>query len=158
MPSLPPSRPWHGPILWLTDPHPLFTARVWLPMVLCTAPAGPCALRASSAQLSEPSSPQGGSGGLTHPGASCTPVTRCSSSVRVTPAASTLNGPLSRMGPGRGTGAWGLFPGQTAQRSLQPPAPLLLFTNSGSSFKMFPGTFQYSFRARGYFREQLWMP
>lgn len=103
--------------------------------------------------------PTGWIRGLTHPGASCTPVTRCPLLSEWTPAASTLNGPLSPHGTRKRDGGLGPFSRADSERSLQPPAPLLLFTNLRKLIlKMFPGTFQYSSVARGYFREQLWMP
>lgn len=130
-PSLPPCRPWHGPILWLTHPHPLFTARVRLPMVPRAAPAGQCALGVSSASSASPPAHRVDSRTDTRR-SSCAHVIRCPLLPEWTPAASPLDGLLSPLGTRRRDG--GPFPGQTASGPHSLQHPCCFSPASGRSF------------------------
>ena len=128
VPSLLPGRPRRGPVLWLTDPHPLLTARG---PVGCTGRAVLPEHLLCTAQWAL--QPTGWTQGLTHAGASCAHVTRCPLLPEWTPAASPLDSPLSPLGTRSRDGGLGPFPGQTAssphglQHTCCSPA-------SGSSF------------------------
>lgn len=125
------------PILWLTDPIPCSLPECGCPWS-CALHRQGGGLRALLHSSARPSSPQGGSERLTHPGASCTPVTRCPLLSEWTPAASTPEWPTLRIGPGRGTGAWGLFPGQTAAVLTASSTPAAVHQPQRLILKMFP--------------------
>lgn len=158
---LPPSRPWHGPILWLTDPHPLFTARSVAAHgpVHCTGRAVPWRASPLHSSASPPAhrvDPR-----TDTPRSKLHSRHPMPSSVRVTPCSLNSEWPtLPAWDQEEGRGPGGSFPGQTASGVLTASStPAAVHQPQEAHSQNVPLNFPVQLCGTVIFlREQLWMP